>query len=161
MNSHPINNLLTLASVYLVKFCNFYPHLSLGTVFPVLKLTQIFCINMNISFLENWQFLNHKLAPSLLLTYQGLQNNLTIWQNMKVEFKNFNLTTLEWSDRNLGVHPELIFNNQYFIYFMNWKKLGSSVRATLTNAIFQFSLCELGKKLSKPTTHIQTSSFWI
>ena len=87
LNSHPINNLLTLASVYLVKFCNFYPHLSLGTVFPVLKLTQIFCINMNISFLENWQFLNHKLAPSLLLTYQGLQNNLTIWQNMKVEFK--------------------------------------------------------------------------
>ena len=30
---------------------------------------------------------------------------------------------------NLGVQPKLIFNNQYFIYFMNWKKLGSSVRA--------------------------------
>ena len=108
LNSYPINNLLTLASVYLVKFCNFYPHLTLGTIFPVLKLTQIFCINMNISFLENWQFLNHKLAPSLLLTYQGLQNNLTIWQNMKVEFKNFNLTTL-----------------------LNWQKFGSTSWANI------------------------------
>ena len=50
-------------------------------------------------------------------------------------------------DRNLEVQPKLIFNNQYFIYFMNWKKLGSSTRATLTNANFQFSFCELGKKL--------------
>ena len=63
LNSHPIKNLLTFASGYPVKFCNFYPHLSLETVFPALKLTQICCINMNISFLENWQFLNHKLFP--------------------------------------------------------------------------------------------------
>ena len=42
----PIKNLLTFASGYLVKFCNFYPHLSLETVFPALKLTQICCINM-------------------------------------------------------------------------------------------------------------------
>ena len=60
-----IKNLLTFESGYLVKFCNFYPHLSLETVFPALKLTQICCINMNIFFLENWQF-NHKLAPPLL-----------------------------------------------------------------------------------------------
>ena len=44
-------------------------HLSLETVFPALKLTQICCINMKISFLENWQF-NHKLTPPLLHTYQ-------------------------------------------------------------------------------------------
>ena len=56
LNSPPINNLLTFASGYLVKFCNFYPQLSLETVFLALKLTQICCINMNISFLENWQF---------------------------------------------------------------------------------------------------------
>ena len=68
----------------LVKFCNFYPHLNLETVFPALKLTQIYCMDMNISFLENWQFLNHKLAPSLLLTYQAWKSNLTTWQNMKV-----------------------------------------------------------------------------
>ena len=71
LNSHPIENLLTFASVYLIKFRNFYPHLSLEIVFPALKLAQICCINMNISFLENWQFLNHKLAPPLLLTYQA------------------------------------------------------------------------------------------
>ena len=52
LNSHPIKSLLTSALVYLVKFCNFYPHLSLETVFPAFKLTQICCINMNISFLE-------------------------------------------------------------------------------------------------------------
>ena len=48
----------------------FYPCLSLGTVCLALKLTQICCINMIISFLENWQF-NHKLAPPLLHTYQA------------------------------------------------------------------------------------------
>ena len=70
LNFHPIKNLLTYASGYLKKFCNFYAHLNLETVFPALKLTQICCININISFLENWQF-NHKLAPPLLLlTYQ-------------------------------------------------------------------------------------------
>ena len=71
LNSHPIQNFLTFASGYPVKFCNFYPHLSLETVSPALKLTQICCINMNISFLENWHFLYLKLAPPLLLTYQA------------------------------------------------------------------------------------------
>ena len=79
LNFHPIKNLLTYASGYLKKFCNFYAHLNLETVFPALKLTQICCINMNISFLENWQF-NHKLAPPLLLlTYQTWKSILTIW----------------------------------------------------------------------------------
>ena len=71
LNSHPIKNLLTFASVQLAKFCNFYPHLNLETIFPALKLTQICCTNMNISFVDNWKFLNHKLAPSLLLIYQA------------------------------------------------------------------------------------------
>ena len=70
-NRHPIKNLLKFVSVYLVKFCNFYPHLSLKTVFPALKLTYLCCINMNISFLENWQFLNHKWDPPLQLTYEA------------------------------------------------------------------------------------------
>ena len=42
----PIKNLLSLASEYLAKFYNFYHHLSLKTVFPVLKLAQICCINI-------------------------------------------------------------------------------------------------------------------
>ena len=58
-----IRNLLRFASGYLVSICNFYPHLSLRTLFPALKLTQLCFINLNIFFfLENWQF-NHKLAP--------------------------------------------------------------------------------------------------
>ena len=61
LKSHPLKNFLRFASGYPVKFCNFYPHLSLETVFPTLKLTQICCIKI----------LNHKLAPFLLLTYQA------------------------------------------------------------------------------------------
>ena len=42
-----IKNLLLLASEFLVTFYNFYLHLSLKTVFPVvLKLAQICCINI-------------------------------------------------------------------------------------------------------------------
>ena len=140
-----------------MKFFNFYPHISLETVFPALKLAQICCINMNISFLENWQFLNHKLAPPLLLIYQAWNSNLTIWQNMKVsrtqKFQLFNSI--------VNLQPKLTFNNWYFIYFMNWKKLGSPTAATLTNANFQCSLFKLGKNWSKPNTHIEKSPFWI
>ena len=39
-------------------------------------------MNMNIFFLENWQF-SHKLAPHLLHTYRAWKSVLTIWQNMK------------------------------------------------------------------------------
>ena len=53
LNSHPIQNLFTFESEYIEKFCNSYPHLSLETVFPALKLTHTYCINMNISFFEN------------------------------------------------------------------------------------------------------------
>ena len=40
------------------KFCDFFSHLSLETVFPALKLTQNY--HKNITF-ENWQF-SHKLG---------------------------------------------------------------------------------------------------
>ena len=79
LNSHPSKNFLSSASGYLVKLCNFCPHLSLETVFPALILPQVCWINFNISFLGNWQFLNHKLALPLLLTYQGWKSHLTIW----------------------------------------------------------------------------------
>ena len=82
LNFHITKNLLR--SGYLVKFCNFYPQLCLKTAFPALKLRQVFCKNMSISFLENWHF-NHKLAPPLLLAYQARKSILTIWQNMKVK----------------------------------------------------------------------------
>ena len=59
LNSHFIQNFLTFASGYLVKFCNFYPHLSLETVFPALKLTQICCINEHF-FSWKLAVLNHK-----------------------------------------------------------------------------------------------------
>ena len=47
------------------RFCDCQPRLRLKIAFLVLKLAQKGCININISFLENWQF-NHKLAPLLL-----------------------------------------------------------------------------------------------
>ena len=77
LNFYPIKNLVTVASGYLDTFYHFQPHLSLETVFPALKLTQICCINMNFPFLENWQF-NHTLATPLLLTYQAGKSILTI-----------------------------------------------------------------------------------
>ena len=63
------------------KVCKIYSHLSLETVFPVLKLTQNFYINIHTFFLKNWQ-LNHKLVPLLFLqTYRAWKTMLTIWQN--------------------------------------------------------------------------------
>ena len=53
-----------------MKFYNFYLQLGLETVLPALKQTQICCINMSISFLQDWQF-TQKLTPPLLLTYQA------------------------------------------------------------------------------------------
>ena len=88
----------------LVKVCIFYPHLSLETVFLPLKLTQIFCINMNIYFLENWQF-NHKSVPHLLHTYQAWKTVLKIWQNLKV----------------CGIQ-KFKFSNS----LVNWEKFGST-----------------------------------
>ena len=63
------------------KVCKIYSHLSLETIFPVLKLTQNFYINIHTFFLKNWQ-LNHKLVPLLFLqTYRAWKTMLTIWQN--------------------------------------------------------------------------------
>lgn len=42
-------------------FCNFYLHLRKETVFPALHITQNCSVNVDVSFLENWQF-NRKLA---------------------------------------------------------------------------------------------------
>ena len=39
LNYHPMKDLLAFASGHLVKFCNFYPQLSLEIVFLALKLT--------------------------------------------------------------------------------------------------------------------------
>ena len=116
--------MLTFSSEYLVKFCNFYPNLSLETVFPALKLTQICCINIyDIAFPENWQF-NHKLAPPFLHTYQAWKTVLTIRQNVKVNgtqkyqfsnslvnkpkltFKNTNISSLSWIGKNCEVQLE-------------------------------------------------------
>ena len=109
LNSHPIKNLLTFAPGYLLKFCIFYPKLSLETVFPALKLTQICCITNNISFLQNWQF-NHKLASPLLLTYQLWKSILTIWQNMTVS---------------------RIQKFQFFNSLVSWEKFGSTDSANI------------------------------
>ena len=67
LNSH--RKFVNIHMRNLVKLWKFSLHLSLETVLPALKLT-IYCINMRVSFLENWQF-NHKLAFLVLRTYQA------------------------------------------------------------------------------------------
>ena len=52
------------------------PDLGLETVFPALKLPQIFCMNMNISLLGKWR-LYHKLAPLLIRAHQASKIVLT------------------------------------------------------------------------------------
>ena len=62
-------------------------------VFPALKLTQTYCINMNISFLENWEFLNQKLAPYSHTKPEWVTSQFDkIWK--EAEFKNSNFSTL-------------------------------------------------------------------
>ena len=103
------------------KFCNFYPHLRLETVFPALKLTQNCCIKINIYFLENWRF-NRKKATPLLHTYHAWKTILTfkgkIWQSDKIwkygEFKNPNSLTPWWIGRNMKVQAKLISENLSF-----------------------------------------------
>ena len=80
------------------KVCSFYCHLSLNTLFQAFTLTQNYCINVNISFLEYWQF-NHKFALSILHTYYVYKTVLTISQNIKVrgiEKSQFSYSLLNW-----------------------------------------------------------------
>ena len=144
LNSHPIKN-LTFTSGYLVKFCTFHRHLSLETVFPALKLTQIFCINMSNSFLENWYLItNQKRGSSTHIpSLKQYPHNLTKYESKRVQKFLFSNFIVNWE--KFG-STALTFKNQYFIYFMNWKKLSSPTRGKL-NVNLQFSFCELRKNL--------------
>ena len=133
-------------SWYLLKLCNFYPHLSLETLFPVLKLRQICSINIIFPFLENWQF-DHKLAPRPLYTprLKGCPHNLTKYE------KRWNSKTLIFNSLvNCDNFGSAVWANiqrsRYSSSFMNWKKSRSPVRAILTNPSSQ-SFCELGESL--------------
>ena len=144
--------MLTFASEYLVRFCNSHPHLSLETVSPALKLTQICCINIYEHFFSWKLAINHKLAPPLLHTYQASKSVLTnptkyeSKQNSKIPiFQLFNGLGEIWKYSLKNIQK-----SQYSITFINWKKLWSSVRATLTNPNSLF-YCELGKNLRRPT----------
>ena len=54
-----------------MKFCNFYPQLSLGTVFSALKLTQIRSINMKISLIKTGNLITNWLP--LFYSYMKLE----------------------------------------------------------------------------------------
>ena len=86
LKSHPFKNMLTFASGYLAKFCNFYPQITLETVFSALKLTQIYWINLNIYFHENWQF-NRKLASPHRVSSQPAKYESR--QNSKIQVFHF------------------------------------------------------------------------
>ena len=86
LNFHPIQNLLTFASGYLVKFCNFYSQLRLETVFPVLKPTQICCININISFPKNCNlFTNWLPSFTQIPSLKEYPHNLTKYGSKQKE----------------------------------------------------------------------------
>ena len=86
LNFHPIKNLLTFASGYLEKLCNFCPHLSLETVFPALKLIQIYCININISFLKKLAIFKSQIGSSSSTQIPSLKeypHNLTKYESKR------------------------------------------------------------------------------
>ena len=71
------------------------------TVFPALKLKQIFSINMNIFFLKTGSLV---MAPPFLYTIQARKTILTISQNMKREIQK----------------------PQFLNSLVNWEELGST-----------------------------------
>ena len=121
-----------------MKFCNFYPHLSLKTIFLGLKLTQNCCKNMNISFLENWQF-NQRLA--LLLLYKPILKNCPR-----------DLTKYE-SKQNSKISSFHLFRELEDIERSSCSKINKS----------QFSIfLWIRKKFGvQPKGRIQKSQFWI
>ena len=123
------------------KSFQFYPHLSLETISPAVKPTENWCINMKTSFLGNRRF-NHKLAPSLLHTYQASQTVLTIWENMK----------------ETGIQIFQVLNS-----LANYEKSGSTAQVNIQISQPQFSIFLWVRKKFKvqPKTHFQNSKFWI
>ena len=103
LKSHPFKNMLTFASGYLAKFCNFYPQITLETVFSALKLTQIYWINVNIFF--SWKLAIQSqigfTASTHIPSLKEYPHNL---QNMKVgRIQKF----------------------KFSIFLVNWEKFGS------------------------------------
>ena len=103
--------------------CIFYPHLSLQTVFPALKLTQNFII-WTFLFLENWQF-NHKLGPINCCLYYRLclkdypynRKNKKSRRTQKFHYPN---SLVNWEKNwkcSLGLYPK----NRIFHLENFWK----------------------------------------
>ena len=121
--------MLSLASKYVVKFYNFYPHLSLKTVFPVLKLSKICDIYICEHFflktgnlITNWLSYTHKWNSkiSVLQLFSKLGE---IWKY------------------SLSYHSKI----PLFYHFYKLEKFWSLTTAKL-NPSFQ-CFCELGKRL--------------
>ena len=73
----PIKKLLTFFIRIPNEIFTIFAKFMLGNSIHCTQLTQICCININIYFLEKWQF-NHNLAPPFLHTYQAWKTVLTI-----------------------------------------------------------------------------------
>ena len=114
--------MVTFASGYLVEFFIFFHHLTLETLFQALKLTQMCCINMNISFLEHWQF-NHKFAPPspthiLWKIVHTIGQNMKVSRTQKFQFSNFLVNCEEFG----STAKANIKKPQYDISLMNLEK---------------------------------------
>ena len=99
------------------KFCNFYSHLSLETVFPALKVIENCYINMTIS---SW-----KLTPSLF--FKHTVNERLSPQPDKIwnygDFKNPNVPALQWIGKKFEVQPRFISKKPNFPLFFWIEKI--------------------------------------
>ena len=78
--------------------------MNLKTVFPVLQLAEICCINIcEFFYLEKWH-INHKLT--LLHTYQAWTIALTIWKVPPGNIKKSQLSKCSWIWKEVEVQPK-------------------------------------------------------
>ena len=105
---------------------------------PSFKLTQNCYINMNIFFLENWQF-NHKLDHPFSCKHtvpERISSQFNkIWN--QGDFKNLNFPTLK-NLKNLEVY---IHKTQFLIFFMNWEKLCPNLSFTVEKKVVHLRKC--------------------
>ena len=96
-------------------------------------------------FLENWQF-NLKLGPPLsstnILCLKDYRHNLT-----KYEIKGTSEIPFCQLFSELGKNLDCNLGSQFFIFFMNWKKIKNSSQSNIPK--IPKSLCELGKTWKK------------
>ena len=122
------------------KLCDFYPHLSLQTLFPVLNLPQ-----------------NCYIMTTASLPWKTI---FIIWQNMKakeLQKSQFPDYLVNWE--NFEVQSRLIFQSPNF-QSLPWIEKYQQFQSNIQKSRFSISLW-IGKNLEvQPKSKIQKSQFW-